>query len=71
MMEIKIERSGHPNPPWRRDDERPPPATPTPPTEAKEKTVFGLARDLKTLVREDRAQRSEHFRRFDRVGKSR
>ena len=70
MAEIDLELSGHPNPPWRSDSERSPQEIQTPPAKAKERTVFGLARDLKTLVREDRAQRSEHARRFHRAEKS-
>ncbi|MGH6661301.1 MAG: hypothetical protein ACREB6_07160 [Rhodospirillales bacterium] len=68
MIEIAIdtELSGQPNPPWRADSERPPlPAT------AKARTVFGLAGELKNLVREDRLHRSEQTRRLKRAGKSR
>ncbi|MBI2978989.1 MAG: hypothetical protein HYY38_09280 [Rhodospirillales bacterium] len=73
MIEIAIdtELSERPNPPWRADSERPPLPAPPPPATAKAKTVFGLAGELKNLVREDRLQRSEHVRRLKRAGKSR
>jgi len=70
MIEIAIdtELSGQPNPPWRADSARLPLPAPLPPATAKAKTVFGLAGELKNLVREDRLQRSEHARRLKRAG---
>ena len=67
---IETELSGHPNLPWRADSERPPSVAP-PPAEAKAGTVFGLAGELKNLVREDRMHRSEQARRLDRAKNSR
>ena len=71
MIEIEIDTElfGQPNPPWRADSERPPLPAPPPPATAKARTVFGLAGELKNLVREDRLQRSEHARRLKRAGR--
>jgi len=70
MIEIETKLPGRPGPPWRADSEHPPlPTSPLPAT-AKARTVFGLAGELKNLVREDRLQRSEHARRLKRAGKS-
>ncbi|MBI2586534.1 MAG: hypothetical protein HYW28_11810 [Rhodospirillales bacterium] len=73
MIEIAIETelSGRPNPPWRADGARPPLPAPPPPATAKARTVFGLAGELKNLVREDRLHRSQHARQLKRAGKSR
>lgn len=54
-----------PNAPWQPDSERPS-LEASPPAKAKERTVIGLAGELKKLVREDRLQRSDHARRFNR-----
>lgn len=67
---IETELSGQPNLPWRADGVRPPSEAP-PPARTKARTVFGLAGELKNLVREDRMHRSEQARRLDRARNSR
>lgn len=72
MIEIKIETdlSGRPNPPWQADGVPQPPEAGPAAAEVKERTVFGLAGELKNLVREDRMYRSEQARRLIRAKKS-
>lgn len=65
------ELTERPNPPWRAEAARAAPdAEPTLAT-AGARTVFGLAGELKNLVREDRMHRSQQARRLQWAGKSR
>jgi hypothetical protein len=67
---IAAEYPGRPTPPWQGDGANPPSAASPPPAETKARTVFGLAGELKNLVREDRVHRSDQSRRLKRAKKS-